>query len=150
MAKKIPDIDEQWRLWQIENEPERFKHIDTDNLKTELIDDLTIKSKMDVREYTLYQKWLEVHEKYPTRELTTLFGQEVQLVNPDQIKLVNEVKSKFFDVLFEITTRPGPPTLVGIIVPLKLSVLPAPSYVPPISVVGVARSIASNSNSCLK
>lgn len=96
MAKKILDIDEQWRLWQIENEPERFKHIDTDNLKTELIDDLTIKSKMDVREYTLYQKWLEVHEKYPTRELTTLFGQEVQLVNPDQIKLVNEVKSNFW------------------------------------------------------
>jgi hypothetical protein len=96
MAKKILDIDEQWRLWQIENEPERFKHIDTDNLKTELIDDLTIKSKMDVREYTLYQKWLEVHEKYPTRELTTLFGQEIQLVNPDQIKLVNEVKSNFW------------------------------------------------------
>jgi hypothetical protein len=96
MAKKIPDIDEQWRLWQIQNEPERFKHIDTDTLKTELIDDLTIKSKMDVREYTLYQKWLEVHEKYPTRELTTLFGQEVQLVNPDQMKLVNEVKSNFW------------------------------------------------------
>jgi len=104
MAKKIPDIDEQWRLWQIQNEPERFKHIDTDNLKTELIDDLTIKSKMDVREYTLYQKWLEVHEKYPTREISTLQSffddsvneSEVQLVNPDQMKLVNQVKSNFW------------------------------------------------------
>jgi hypothetical protein len=51
---------------------------------------------MDVREYTLYQKWLEVHEKYPTRELTTLFGQDIQLVNPEQVKLIDEVKSNFW------------------------------------------------------
>jgi len=94
--KEIPSVDEQWRLWQIQNEPERFVHIDTDEVKSKLIADLTYASKMDVREYTLYQKWLEVHERYPTRELTTLFGQDVQLVNPEQIKLVNEVKSKFW------------------------------------------------------
>lgn len=94
--KEIPPVDEQWRLWQVQNEPERFTHIDTEELKTKLIGDLTYASKMDVREYTLYQKWLEVHEKYPTRELTTLFGQDIQLVNPEQVKLIDEVKSNFW------------------------------------------------------
>ena len=54
--KQIPDINEQWRLWQIENDPVRFEHIDTEQLKSDLIEDLTVKSQMDVREYTLYQK----------------------------------------------------------------------------------------------
>ena len=94
--KEIPPVDEQWRLWQVQNEPERFTHIDTEELKTKLIGDLTYASKMDVREYTLYQKWLEVHEKYPTRELTTLFGQDIQLVNPEQVKLIDEVKANFW------------------------------------------------------
>jgi hypothetical protein len=94
--KEIPSVDEQWRLWQIQNEPERFEHIDTNEVKSKLINDLTYASKMDVREYTLYQKWLEVHEKYPTRELTTLFGQDIQLVNPEQVKLIDEVKSNFW------------------------------------------------------
>jgi hypothetical protein len=94
--KEIPSVDEQWRLWQIENEPERFEHIDTDEVKSKLISDLTYASKMDVREYTLYQKWLEVHEKYPTRELTTLFGQDIQLVNPEQVKLIEQVKANFW------------------------------------------------------
>ena len=94
--KEIPPVDEQWRLWQVQNESERFTHIDTEELKTKLIGDLTYASKMDVREYTLYQKWLEVHEKYPTRELTTLFGQDIQLVNPEQVKLIDEVKSNFW------------------------------------------------------
>ena len=94
--KEIPSVDEQWRLWQVQNEPERFTHIDTEELKTKLIGDLTYASKMDVREYTLYQKWLEVHEKYPTRELTTLFGQDIQLVNPEQVKLIDEVKANFW------------------------------------------------------
>jgi hypothetical protein len=94
--KEIPPVDEQWRLWQIQNEPERFTHIDTEEVKTKLISDLTYASKMDVREYTLYQKWLEVHEKYPTRELTTLFGQDIQLVNTEQVKLIDEVKSNFW------------------------------------------------------
>ena len=57
-TKKVyPSFEEQWRLWQIENEPERFTHIDTETLKQSLIDDLTKASNMDVREYTLYQKW---------------------------------------------------------------------------------------------
>ena len=95
--KVFPDVTEQWRTWQIANEPSRFTHIDTENLKSSLIGDLTLASKMDVREYTLYQKWCEVHEKYPTREINTLTdGYEVQLIDNNQIKLVEKVKSKFW------------------------------------------------------
>jgi len=94
--KQIPDIDEQWRLWQIENEPERFEHIDTDKLKQDLIADLTVKSQMDVREYTLYQKWCEVHEKYPTRIMSTLFGDECQMVDKGQEDVIQEIKSNIW------------------------------------------------------
>mgnify|MGYP003337271034 FL=1 len=94
--KQIPDIDEQWRLWQIENEPERFEHIDTEQLKQDLIADLTVKSQMDVREYTLYQKWCEVHEKFPTRNISTLFGDDVQLVDMSQQDTIEEIKSNMW------------------------------------------------------
>jgi len=94
--KQIPDIDEQWRLWQIENEPERFEHIDTDKLREEIIADLTIKSQMDVREYTLYQKWCEVHEKFPTRDITTLYGNEVQLIDRSTEKVIADIKNNIW------------------------------------------------------
>ena len=95
--KVFPDVTEQWRTWQIANEPSRFTHIDTENLKSSLIGDLSLASKMDVREYTLYQKWCEVHEKYPTREINTIFdGYQVQLIDNNQIKLVEKVKSNFW------------------------------------------------------
>ena len=94
--KQIPDIDEQWRLWQIENEPGRFEHIDTEELRQAIIADLTIKSQMDVREYTLYQKWCEVHEKFPTRDITTLYGQETQLVNKDQEVDILDIKNNIW------------------------------------------------------
>jgi hypothetical protein len=94
--KQIPDIDEQWRLWQIGNEPERFEHIDTEQLRQEIIADLTIKSQMDVREYTLYQKWCEVHEKFPTREITTLFGNETQLVDLTTEKVIADIKDNIW------------------------------------------------------
>lgn len=94
--KTIPDIDEQWRLWQIENEPERFEHIDTEELRQAIIADLTVKSQMDVREYTLYQKWCEVHEKFPTRDITTLYGQETQLVDKDLEKVIQDIKGNIW------------------------------------------------------
>ncbi len=94
--KQIPDIDEQWRLWQIKNEPERFEHIDTEQLRQEIIADLTIKSQMDVREYTLYQKWCEVHEKFPTRDITTLYGNETQLVDLATEKVITDIKDNIW------------------------------------------------------
>ena len=94
--KHIPDVEEQWRLWSDEFTSDRFEHIDTDTLKETLIKDLTYASQMDVREYTLYQKWCEVHEKYPTRTITTLYGDDHQLIDVGQQVLIDKVKKNFW------------------------------------------------------
>ena len=95
MAKQIESIDEQWARWSLEHD--KHKHIDTDELKETLLRDLTYASQMDVREYTLYQKWNEVHEKYPTRLITTLFGDETQLINTETKKDIDDIKSKIWN-----------------------------------------------------
>jgi hypothetical protein len=96
MSTPIEFVEKQWTDWQENNLPEHFEHIDVEQLKNVLIDDLTYASKMDVREYTLYQKWCEVQERYPVHEVSTLFGTEVQMVNPEQKNLVDKVKSNFW------------------------------------------------------
>ena len=88
MATPIEFVEEQWVKYQ-ETNPQ-IEHIDTDELKKVLVEDLTYASSMDVREYTLYQKWCEIKERYPTKEVSTLFGQELQLVNPEQQKAIEE------------------------------------------------------------
>jgi hypothetical protein len=96
MATPIEYVEEQWKDWQEKNPVDKFVHIDEEQMKEILIQDLTYASKMDVREYTLYQKWCEVKERYPVHEVSTLWGQEMQMVDPDQRKLINEVKSNFW------------------------------------------------------
>jgi len=96
MATPIEYVDEQWQRWVADNPASSFKHIDQEQLTKTLIEDLTYASQMDVREYTLYQKWCEVKERYPVEEVSTLFGQESQMVNPEQEKLIKQVKSNFW------------------------------------------------------
>ena len=94
MATPIEFVDKQWNEWISKNDT--FEHIDTEQLKETLIQDLSYASKMDVREYTLYQKWCEVQERYPTEEVSTLWGNEVQMVNSEQKKLIETVKKNFW------------------------------------------------------
>jgi len=94
MATPIEFVDKQWNEWSENNTS--FDHIDTEELKELLIRDLDYASKMDVKEYTLYQKWCEVQERYPTQEVSTLWGPEIQMVNSDQKKLIDEVKKNFW------------------------------------------------------
>jgi len=96
MATPIEFVEKQWKEWQDENPPESIEHIDEDKLKDVLISDLTYASQMDVKEYTLYQKWCEVHERYPTQEVSTLFGIETQMVSQEQEKLIKKVKTNFW------------------------------------------------------
>jgi len=96
MATPIEFVDKQWDEWQESNSKDSFQHIDENLLKETLINDLTYASKMDVREYTLYQKWCEVKERYPVDEVSTLWGTELQMVYPEQKKLVDKVKSNFW------------------------------------------------------
>lgn len=96
MATPIDYVDAQWDVWSRTNDASRFEHIDTELLKETLIENLTYASKMDVREYTLYQKWCEVQEKYPTRTISTLFGDDKQLIDVQQENLVKKVKKNFW------------------------------------------------------
>jgi hypothetical protein len=94
MATPIEYVEKQWKEWSEKNTT--FDHIDETSMKEVLIKDLTYASQMDVREYTLYQKWCEVKERYPVQEVSTLFGQETQMVDPEQKKLVDKMKSNFW------------------------------------------------------
>jgi ribosomal protein S19E (S16A) len=67
MATPIEYVDKQWKEWSEKNPPSTFKHIDKEELVKVLTEDLTYASQMDVREYTLYQKWCEVKERYPVQ-----------------------------------------------------------------------------------
>ena len=96
MATPIEFVEKQWEEWQEKNPVSSFEHIDESNMKEVLIKDLTYASQMDVREYTLYQKWCEVKERYPVRDVSTLWGSEVQMVYPEQEKMIKEVKSNFW------------------------------------------------------
>ena len=96
MATPIEFVEKQWQEWQDKNPADGFQHIDEEEMKEVLIKDLTYASQMDVREYTLYQKWCEVKERYPVHEVSTLFGNEIQMVNPQQEELIKEVKSNFW------------------------------------------------------
>ena len=95
-TKEVPGVDEQWKIFQMSDGFKNIRHIDTEQLKSDLIEDLTVKSQMDVREYTLYQKWCEVHEKFPTRNMATLFGDELQMVNKDQEEEIQKIKDNIW------------------------------------------------------
>lgn len=97
MATPIEYVEKQWEEWQAANPPvEPEARLSEDKLKEQLISDLTYASGMDVKEYTLYQKWLEVKERYPTETISTLFGEEEQMVNKDHEKIIKTVKQNFW------------------------------------------------------
>ena len=90
----IEHVEKQWTTWQEKNTS--IPHIEVDEVKANLIKDLSYASQMDVKEYTLYQKWCEVKERYPVNTISTLWGEELQMVNPEQEKLIAEVKRNFW------------------------------------------------------
>lgn len=94
---KIDTIEEQWLKFQEENPPSSYIEIDDDQLRERIIKDLTYVSKMDVKEYTLYQKWCEVHEKYPTVTNRTVFGEEETfLLDSSQKQMIDDVKNNIW------------------------------------------------------
>ena len=95
-TKDIGTPEEQWNIWQRQNPVDSFEDIDESFLKETLISDLKYASQMDVREYTLYQKWCEIKERYPVSERSTLNGLEILMEDPKQKELINEVKKNFW------------------------------------------------------
>lgn len=94
-VEKWPDhVKAQWEKWKSENTT--VEHVDEKELVKILTEDLTKASQMDVKEYTLYQKWCEVQEKYPTQIQRTFGGDEVKLVDAEQERIIREVKSNIW------------------------------------------------------
>jgi hypothetical protein len=89
-------IDDQWQSWQDNNPLDKIPDIDTEELKQALIKDLSYVSAMDVKEYTLYQKWLEVKDRYPTVETNSFFDDKPAMVRPEQATVIQEVKNNFW------------------------------------------------------
>ena len=89
-------IEEQWKVWQEQNPVDKVPDITDEELKEALVRDLSYVSQMSVGEYILYQKHEEVKNKYPTHTVSTLFGDEQQLINLDQAKVVNEMKKNIW------------------------------------------------------
>ena len=90
-------VQKQWEKWSDENPKSSFVHVDTEELKRILTEDLTYASGMDVKEYTLYQKWCEVQEKFPTKINNTLWGDEEKvLVDEEQGKYINIAKNNIW------------------------------------------------------
>ena len=99
-TNEILSVDDQWDVWQKQNPIKSFEHIDTEKLVKILTNDLTYASSMDVKEYTLYQKWCEIKERYPT-ETKSIIEDGVPkisnvLIDAEQERLINLVKSKFW------------------------------------------------------
>jgi hypothetical protein len=92
------DIETQWQEMARGSTPlDKIPNIDTDKLKDIVIKDLSFVSAMDVKEYTLYQKWCEVHQKYPTIETNSFFDDRPALADPEQSAVIQEVKNNFWN-----------------------------------------------------
>ena len=93
---KDPVLEKQWQDWLDQNDPSTFEAPDEALLREAVIKDLSYASQMTVEEYTLFQKWLEIHERYPTHELNTLFGSEVQMQDLEQEKFIQNIKKNIW------------------------------------------------------
>jgi hypothetical protein len=89
------DVETQWQKWR--DSVIEFQDIDENHLRECVIRDLTYVSKMDVREYTLYQKWCEVQEKYPSVISNDLWeGEKRVIADEEQRRIIQEIKSNFW------------------------------------------------------
>lgn len=93
---KDPLLEKQWDEWMDSNPLDDVPDITDDELRKNIIKDLENVSKMTVEEYTLYQKWCEIHEKYPTKNVETLFGDEVQMQDLKRQKFIQSIKKNIW------------------------------------------------------
>ena len=96
--KKVEDVEAQWAKWLENNPPESFEDVNEEELRERTIRELTYVSQMDVKEYTLYQKWCEIKEKYPTVKVVDLWeGDKEVLADEGQRRAIQEIKANFWN-----------------------------------------------------
>ena len=92
---KNDDVETQWKKWR--DSGLKFENIDETELRSRVVEELTYVSKMDVKEYTLYQKWCEVQERYPSIVVNDLWeGEMCVLQDEEQRRAIAEVKHNFW------------------------------------------------------
>ena len=92
------DVETQWQKWSAENPVDDMPVIDEQELKETVIKDLTYVSQMDVKEYTLYQKWCEVQDRYPAIEVNDLWeGTKLVIEDEDQRRAIEKIKANFWN-----------------------------------------------------
>jgi hypothetical protein len=85
------DVETQWQKWL--DSGIEYKDISIDELRQRTIDELSYVSQMDVKEYTLFQKWCEVQEKYPSVVVNDLWeGEKRVLADEGQRRAIEEIK----------------------------------------------------------
>ncbi len=89
------DVETQWKKWL--DSGLVYEDIDESMLRQRVITELTYVSKMDVKEYTLYQKWCEVQERYPSVVVNDLWeGEKRVLEDEEQRRAIEEIKRNFW------------------------------------------------------
>src|SRR6056300_1054998 len=96
MTSEEQFVENQYKEWCEKNDISKVEDIDQNHLKLMVEKDLAFVSKMTVQEYTLYEKWIEVHEKYPTVETNSFFDDKPALVNPEQEAFIKTVKNNIW------------------------------------------------------
>ena len=106
--KKVdPVLEAAWDAWYKEYQLDKdlvMEKVSDEELKEALLADLTIASKMPVEEYTLYQKWEEVHHRYPIQKKTHRQPSFIKRTNyrdwefviKDQERLIDFAKSNIW------------------------------------------------------
>ena len=85
------DVETQWQKWL--DSGIEYQDINIDVLKERTIKELEYVSQMDVKEYTLFQKWCEVQEKYPSIVVNDLWeGERRVLADEKQRRAIEEIK----------------------------------------------------------
>jgi len=96
MSSEEQFIENQYKEWCEKNDISKVEDIDQKELKEKVEKDLAFVSKMTVQEYTLYEKWIEVHEKYPTKQTNSFFDDKPALVDPKQEAFIKSVKNNIW------------------------------------------------------
>tara|TARA_R110000824_G_scaffold234745_2_gene423390 strand:+ start:376 stop:1704 length:1329 start_codon:yes stop_codon:yes gene_type:complete len=89
-------IEEQWQYFQDTVDLNKIPNISNEELKEIILSDLYFISSMDVKEYTLYQKWLEIHKKYQTVSMYSFIDGRPALKNISQGSFIKKIKDNIW------------------------------------------------------
>ena len=111
MNETLNDIENQWLNWSNSTTP--VSCIGDDDLADRIKEDLSYFSSMGVKEYTLWQKWDEVHRKYPTKSVSTIFGtDDIFMIDSDRERQIDNIERNIWTATHPDDYLKLEPTLV--------------------------------------